>query len=182
MALSMSVSAGKHNARHNTNLAYRAKLPNVDPKLSHLNFAIRDEPIKEAYNRVFGATTTRSRSRRGMANDASPTTTRKSKGLGKRIPQKSIATRRAARTSRSRATNTSCNSATVTLFAKSSITKPRKRFSRNPSIQSRRKLRALSTGSKSRRTSTSLTERGTSICRGFRTERATGVGLKNRCP
>lgn len=54
MALSMSVSAGKHNARHNTNLAYRAKLPNVDPKLSHLNFAIRDEPIKEAYNRVFG--------------------------------------------------------------------------------------------------------------------------------
>ena len=54
MALSMSVSAGKHNARHNTNLAYRAKLPNVDPKLSHLNFEIRDEPIKEAYNRVFG--------------------------------------------------------------------------------------------------------------------------------
>jgi hypothetical protein len=54
MALSMSISAGNHNARHNTNLAYRAKLPNVDPKLSHLNFAIRDEPIKEAYNRVFG--------------------------------------------------------------------------------------------------------------------------------
>ncbi len=36
MALSMSVSAGKHNARHNTDLAYRAKLPNVDPKLSSL--------------------------------------------------------------------------------------------------------------------------------------------------
>ena len=53
MALSMSVSAGKHNARHNTDIE-RAKLPNVDPRLSHLNFAIRDEPIKEAYNRVFG--------------------------------------------------------------------------------------------------------------------------------
>lgn len=54
MALSMSVSAGKHNARHNTDLAYRAKLPNVDPKLSHLNFAIRDEPIGKAYDRIFG--------------------------------------------------------------------------------------------------------------------------------
>lgn len=54
MALSMSVSAGKHNARHNTNLAYRAKLPNVDPKLSRLNFTIKDEPIEKAYNRIFG--------------------------------------------------------------------------------------------------------------------------------
>jgi hypothetical protein len=54
MALSMSVSAGKHNALHNTNLAYRAKLPNVDPRLSHLNLTIRDEPIGEAYNRIFG--------------------------------------------------------------------------------------------------------------------------------
>lgn len=54
MALSMSVSAGKHNARHNTDLAYRAKLPNVDPKLSRLNFTIRDEPIGKAYDRIFG--------------------------------------------------------------------------------------------------------------------------------
>lgn len=54
MALSMSVSAGKHNARHNTDLAYRAKLPNVDPKLSSLNFTIRDEPIGKAYDRIFG--------------------------------------------------------------------------------------------------------------------------------
>lgn len=54
MALSMSVSAGKHNARHNTNLAYRAKLPNVDPKLSRLNFTIKDEPIGKAYDRIFG--------------------------------------------------------------------------------------------------------------------------------
>jgi predicted nucleic acid-binding Zn-ribbon protein len=54
MALSMSVSAGQHNARHNTDLAYRAKLPNVDPKLSRLNFTIKDEPIEKAYNRIFG--------------------------------------------------------------------------------------------------------------------------------
>jgi hypothetical protein len=54
MALSMSISAGKHNARHNTDLAYRAKLPNVDPKLSRLNFTIKDEPIEKAYNRIFG--------------------------------------------------------------------------------------------------------------------------------
>lgn len=54
MALSMSVSAGKHNARHNTDLAYRAKLPNVDPKLSSLNFTIRDEPIGKVYDRIFG--------------------------------------------------------------------------------------------------------------------------------
>lgn len=54
MALSMSISAGKHNARHNTDLAYRAKLPNVDPKLSSLNFTIRDEPIGKAYDRIFG--------------------------------------------------------------------------------------------------------------------------------
>lgn len=34
MALSMSVSAGAHNARHNTDLAYRANLRNVDADLS----------------------------------------------------------------------------------------------------------------------------------------------------
>lgn len=54
MALSMSISAGKHNARHNTDLAYRAKLPNVDPILSRLNITIKDEPIEKAYNRIFG--------------------------------------------------------------------------------------------------------------------------------
>lgn len=54
MALSMSVSAGKHNARHNTDLAYRAKLPNVDPRLSRLNLTIKDEPIGNAYDRIFG--------------------------------------------------------------------------------------------------------------------------------
>ena len=54
MALSMSVSAGKHNARHNTDLEYRAKLPNVDPRLRRLNLTIKDEPIGKAYDRIFG--------------------------------------------------------------------------------------------------------------------------------
>lgn len=36
MALSMSVSAGAHNARHNTDLAYRANLRNVDADLQNL--------------------------------------------------------------------------------------------------------------------------------------------------
>ena len=48
------VMAGKHNARHNTDLAYRAKLPNVDPRLSRLNLTIKDEPIGKAYDRIFG--------------------------------------------------------------------------------------------------------------------------------
>lgn len=54
MALSMSVSAGKHNARHNTDLAYRANLRNVDADLSVGNISIRDVPIAEAYETVFG--------------------------------------------------------------------------------------------------------------------------------
>ena len=49
MALSMSVSAGAHNARHNTDLAYRANLRNVDADLSVGNISIRDVPIAEAY-------------------------------------------------------------------------------------------------------------------------------------
>lgn len=54
MALSMSVSAGAHNARHNTDLAYRANLRNVDADLSVGNISIRDVPIAEAYETVFG--------------------------------------------------------------------------------------------------------------------------------
>lgn len=54
MALSMSVSAGAHNARHNTDLAYRANLRNVDADLSVGNISIRDAPIAEAYETVFG--------------------------------------------------------------------------------------------------------------------------------
>lgn len=41
MALSMSVSADAHNARHNTDLAYRANLRNVDADLSVGNISIR---------------------------------------------------------------------------------------------------------------------------------------------
>ena len=54
MALSMSVSAGAHNARHNTDLAYRANLRNVDADLSVGNISIRDVPIAETYETVFG--------------------------------------------------------------------------------------------------------------------------------
>lgn len=54
MALSMSVSAGAHNARHNTDLDYRANLRNVDADLSVGNISIRDVPIAEAYETVFG--------------------------------------------------------------------------------------------------------------------------------
>lgn len=54
MALSMSVSAGKHNARHNTDLGYRSKLENVDPSLSANNVVLADEAIGDAYDRLFG--------------------------------------------------------------------------------------------------------------------------------
>lgn len=54
MALSMSVSAGAHNARHNTDLDYRARLDNVDPSRSHLNEVLADESIDDAYERLFG--------------------------------------------------------------------------------------------------------------------------------
>lgn len=54
MALSMSVSAGKHNERHNTDLEYRAGLENVDPELSAKNVVLADEAIGDAYARLFG--------------------------------------------------------------------------------------------------------------------------------
>lgn len=54
MALSMSVSAGAHNARHNTDLEYRSGLDNVDPTRSHLNEVLADESIDDAYGRLFG--------------------------------------------------------------------------------------------------------------------------------
>lgn len=54
MALSMSVSAGAHNERHNTDLEYRATLKNVDPKLSYLNKVLANEGIRKAYDRRFG--------------------------------------------------------------------------------------------------------------------------------
>ena len=55
MALSMSVSAGEHNPRHNTDLDYRAGLENVDPSMSHLNVTLADEGVSHAYERLFGA-------------------------------------------------------------------------------------------------------------------------------
>lgn len=55
MALSMSVSAGKHNPRHNTDLDYRARLKNVGKSLSHLNETLLDEGVENAYARLFGA-------------------------------------------------------------------------------------------------------------------------------
>ena len=54
MALSMSVSAGKHNDRHNTDLEYRAALENVNPELSADNVVLADEAIGDAYDRLFG--------------------------------------------------------------------------------------------------------------------------------
>lgn len=57
MALSMSVSAGAHNAKHNTDLDYRAGLENVDPSLSADNVTLADEDIADAYDRLFGAAT-----------------------------------------------------------------------------------------------------------------------------
>lgn len=54
MALSMSVSGGRHNARHNTDPSYRKNLPNVDPELTHRNVVLRDEPVRDAYRRLFG--------------------------------------------------------------------------------------------------------------------------------
>ena len=54
MALPFSVSAGAHNARHNTDLEYRAGLENVEPSRSHLNVTLADEAIGDAYSRLFG--------------------------------------------------------------------------------------------------------------------------------
>lgn len=54
MAVSMSVSGGAHNARHNTDLEYRATLSNVASELSAGNIILTDEPIADAYVRLFG--------------------------------------------------------------------------------------------------------------------------------
>lgn len=55
MALSMSVSAGKHNAHHNVDPEYRSHLKNVDPALTKHNKVIEDEDIRQVYGRLFGA-------------------------------------------------------------------------------------------------------------------------------
>lgn len=59
MALSMSVSAGAHNARHNTDLAYRANLRNVDADLSVGNISIRDVPMYQQAMRDYNELTDR---------------------------------------------------------------------------------------------------------------------------
>lgn len=55
--LSMSVSAGEHNDRHNLDPEYRAELPNVDHSKTKDNENIRTETIGQAYKRIFGAAT-----------------------------------------------------------------------------------------------------------------------------
>lgn len=55
MALSMSVSAGKHNAHHNVDPEYRSHLKNVDPALTKHNKVIEDEDIRQVYGRLFDA-------------------------------------------------------------------------------------------------------------------------------
>lgn len=49
--LSMSISKGKGSIRHNTR-EFHAK--NVDPERSYLNIEIINEPIKQAYEKIFG--------------------------------------------------------------------------------------------------------------------------------
>lgn len=53
--LSMSMSAGEHNDRHNIDAEYRATLPNVDKSKTKDNENIKTETIEQAYERVFGA-------------------------------------------------------------------------------------------------------------------------------
>lgn len=53
--LSMSMSAGEHNDRHNIDAEYRATLPNVDKSKTKDNVNIKTETIEQAYERVFGA-------------------------------------------------------------------------------------------------------------------------------
>ena len=147
MALSMSVSAGKHNARHNTDLAYRAKLPNVDPRLSRLNLTIKEEPIGKAYDRIFGKSLSDYNAKQ------------KSKGHGERC----IADYHAKIEGAWKADSAKVDSHKK---GRSNVPKPR----------------ALSTGSKSRCTSTSRTERGTATWPGFHMAMATSAGLRSRCP
>ena len=54
--ISISVSGGAHNGRHNTDAQYRTiTLVNVDPDLTSENVIVRDQPLPEAYAELFGA-------------------------------------------------------------------------------------------------------------------------------
>lgn len=54
MLQSLSVSGGAHNARHNTDPAYRATLSNVDPAMTEHNVVLLDESIEDTYQQLFG--------------------------------------------------------------------------------------------------------------------------------
>lgn len=57
MALSMSVSGGAVNARHDLDPEYRARLKNVDRSKTKDNLIIAGESIEHAYERLFGEAT-----------------------------------------------------------------------------------------------------------------------------
>lgn len=57
MALSMSVSGGAVNARHDLDPEYRARLKNVDPTKTKDNLILAIESIEHAYERLFGEST-----------------------------------------------------------------------------------------------------------------------------
>lgn len=57
MALSMSVSGGAVNARHDLDPEYRARLKNVDRTKTKDNLILASESIEHAYERLFGEAT-----------------------------------------------------------------------------------------------------------------------------
>lgn len=57
MALSMSVSGGAVNARHDLDPDYRARLQNVDRTKTKDNLILANESIERAYERLFGEAT-----------------------------------------------------------------------------------------------------------------------------
>lgn len=57
MALSMSVSGGAVNARHDLDQDYRARLKNVDRSKTKDNLILAGESIEHAYERLFGEAT-----------------------------------------------------------------------------------------------------------------------------
>lgn len=57
MALSMSVSGGAVNARHDLDREYRARLKNVDRSKTKDNLILAGESIEHAYERLFGEAT-----------------------------------------------------------------------------------------------------------------------------
>lgn len=57
MALSMSVSGGAVNARHDLDPKYRARLQNVDRTKTKDNLILASESIEHAYERLFGEAT-----------------------------------------------------------------------------------------------------------------------------